>query len=349
MNLREKIKNAPLEPGCYLFKDETGRVIYIGKAKVLKNRVKQYFMESNQKDEKGLLLAKKIIDVEFRITATERAALILEYQLIKEFRPWFNIQYKADRKTSYYIRLNRSGAYTSFEITSLQDERDKDCLGYFKSEGRAKEAILLLNQVFKTPVCSHKFLSTDKRQPCLHYQTNHCLGPCAGKVTPADYEKVIKQIEDFFSGKQTGVFRRLQKEFDVYLTQLEYEKAAKIRGIIDQLTELGGRIRHFTVMPPDQDMIVFFRAFRETGFSLFYIHNNIVIDQCDFTADLDLEKLTVFLRRSFGQQSQERFDTELTDCLRFVSADKIFLTLPQQKNIDKTIGKIIKQYQLYYK
>lgn len=344
MELMEKIKNAPLNPGCYLFKDETGRIIYVGKAKVLRNRVKQYFMEANQKDDKGFLLGKKIRDVEFKITETERDALIEEYYLIKYYKPWFNIQYKSDRKMTYYIEIKSSGNYSRFEVTSKRPDKTVEYLGCFRSEGRAREAISLLNRVYKTPICNRKFDNTVK-QPCLHYELNHCMGPCGNKVDKQQYEIVMKEINRFFKGKQSKTLNRLKREMKEYITQMEYEKAAEVKNNFDQMKDLGRRIRHYITIPDNQDVVVFFRAFNEIGFSLFYIRSGAVIGRCDFNDGMSEIQLKVFLQSILKNKQPVRSDQPLADCLRNISADKLFVTLPVKPVLEAVCSLILKRYK----
>lgn len=335
MELKEKIRNAPLEPGCYLFKDARGEVIYVGKAKILRNRVKQYFMKTNQQEDKGLILGKMICDVEFKLTSTERDALLTEYQLIKYYRPWFNIQHKNDRLVTYYLKLNHIGAYPSFEIVDHWSGPARDCLGEFRSEGRAKEAISILNRIFKTPVCGRDF--REKKEPCLHYQLGQCMGPCGLKIDQAEYEKVLKEIRNFFSGKQSRILNRLNREMKECVSNLEFEKAAQLKRDMEDLRQLVRRFHSRMEIPQNKEVLLFLRAYREEGFSVFYIHSGNVLERCDFEHTLEDDRLREFLSEHIRQVPETT-----KDCLQNVYADKLLIILPSKKDLEKRVDAVKK-------
>lgn len=327
MELKMKIKQAPLQPGCYLFKDADGRIIYVGKAKVIRNRVKQYFMKTNQQDDKGLLLAKLICDVEFRITPTERDALMEEYRLIKQYRPWFNVQHKKDRPQNYYLILNRSGRYPAFEITTQAGCHPKDIIGRFRSEGRAREAVMMFNRTFRTPVCSHRFETVS--EPCLHYQVGRCLGPCIGRISTESYDAVIKDIIRLMQGKTCSAVKELKKELMARARCLEFEKAAVLKEQIGELEQLRGRAGKLTI-PVDRDVILAIRAFREESFSLFYLQKGRIRKRAEFGGRIDKEKLIDFL-----DQQEEAEMTVTRTCLEEIAADRRLILLPGDKDREK--------------
>lgn len=348
MELKEKVKSAPTEPGCYLFKDSSGKVIYVGKAKNIRSRVRQYFLKSNQQEEKGLILAKLMRDVEFIVTPTERDALIREYRLIKQYKPWFNTQYKADRMNTYYLSLNQDGVYPSFEIVNAKEMGGQSYLADFTSESRAREALRLLNRVFKIPVCNKKFEVTDG-QPCLHYRLGQCLGPCGGKVEKADYEKVLAEITGFFRGKQEKIFRRLQKQLTEQAAALEFEKASETKQMIDDLKRMGWRFGHTLLIPEKRDLVLFFRAYREEDFSLFFIRNRQVIGRCDFEQALKEIETRVFLEKQLSLESQESSVEYQIAELQNICADKLAILLPRKWDVDAACRLIADKYNISYK
>ena len=340
MELKEKIKGAPLAPGCYLFKDENGTIIYVGKAKVLRNRVKQYFGKANQQSDKGLLMAKLIRDVEFQITDTERDALLAEYRLIKYHRPWFNIQHKNDRFLCYSLQVSQVGKYPFFEVASSTEESKGEVLAEFRSEGRAKEVISIMNRIFKTPVC-HRHLEK-LTTPCLHYQLGQCLGPCGGKISPAEYDKVIHEIKKFFQVKRSGVLVRLKREMKEYVGLMEFEKAAVLKRNIDELEWLAGRLHSKIVIPADKEIILAVRAFREEGFSLFYLQQGQVTGRADFEGEVTEKGVVKLLSGGRKLNKQEEISK---DCLEQISADKQMITLPVNRQIEKRTATVIHKLQ----
>ena len=335
MDLKEKIRQAPVQPGCYLFKDADGRIIYIGKAKVIRNRVRQYFVKTNQQDDKGLMLAKLICDVEFHITATERDALMEEYRLIKQYRPWFNVQHKADRLKKYHLILNRTGLYPAMEILADPvgpSDLEKNLLGSFRSEGRAREAVLLLGKTCKTPICSRRFETVT--DPCLHYQVGRCLGPCTGRPDPAEYEAVLKDIARLMQGKASNILKEMKRELKYCAEHLEFEKAAVIKQAIDELEQLRGRAGKITI-PGRREAMLAVRAFREEGFSLFYFKQGQVRGRCEFDRAIDEEKLGRFLEQT--EVAADADNPVTVKCLEDISADRKLIILPREKEREKRL------------
>jgi excinuclease ABC subunit C len=345
MVLKDKIQNAPTAPGCYLFKDSNQNIIYIGKAKVLKNRVKQYFMESNQKDEKGYMLGKLISDVDFVITTTERDALMEEYRLIKLHLPWFNRQHKHDKKMTCYIKLVHSAPYPFFIITKEKSGPDKDYLGAFRNSFNAKEAITFFNKVFKTPLCGQVYEQTTY-QPCFYYQIKQCLGPCGGKADVAEYSKNIQEMVRFFKGQQMPVLRRLKREMDAKVKLLAFEQAAEIKAAMEYLILLSKRNQHMIEIPSHRDALILFRAFRETGFTMYYIHRGTVTGKCDFEQQLAVLQLTSFLRQAPTFSNQ--LVPESLAMIRAVHGEKLVILIPVKRDLDHWIQLIVKKYNESY-
>ena len=346
MDLKDKVKHAPMEPGCYLFKDESGRIIYIGKAKVIRNRVKQYFMKTNQQDDKGLMLAKLIRDVEFQVTATERDALFLEYQLIKEHRPWFNSQHKRDRLLHYYLVLNRTGRYPSIELFTQPPDRAGDILGRFKSEGRAREAIAIFGKVYRTPICGRRFDAVS--DPCLHYQVGRCLGPCTGEPAPEEYAAVLKDIAGLMQGKTSVMLNQLKKDMTFHVKNLEFEEAAVLKQTIEEVEGL--RIRSGKIsIPVDRDVVLAIRAYREDGFSLFYFHQGNIAGRCESDGRISDKMLGCLLSQTAeeteGEGNVPAKPPVTRSCLEEVSADRKLILLSKDKNLEKRIQQIKKNVE----
>lgn len=222
MNLKEKIKLCPTEPGCYLMKNKQGDVIYVGKAKNLKNRVKTYFTGAH--NEKTTRLVQEIDDFSYVLTNSEQESLILENNLIKQYVPKYNIRL-VDDKTYPYIEL------TEEEHPKLQVVRKKQpkgrIFGPYPNVYAARETARLLNRLYPLRKCD-----TMPKKVCLYYHIGQCLGPCEFKV---DYKDDINEIIRFLKGDTKEVLRKLKKEMDDASEKMHYEKAIEYRDMINHI------------------------------------------------------------------------------------------------------------------
>jgi excinuclease ABC subunit C len=219
--LKEKLSSLPLQPGCYLMKDDKGEIIYIGKAKKLKARLNQYFTGAHEgKTQKMVSL---IQDFDFFVTNTEKEALVLEINLIKQYRPRYNIMFMDD-KSYPYIKIT-SDAYPQL-IVVRDKKKDKKAkyFGPFTDTSAARETVALLNDLYPIRKCK-----TMPKKVCLYYHIGQCLGPCQFDIPKEQYASMIDEIGRFLKGDNKAQLSRLQVEMDEAINVLAYEKAAKIR------------------------------------------------------------------------------------------------------------------------
>ncbi len=223
--LEETIKLVPAQAGCYIYYDSTGEIIYVGKAKNLKRRVYSYFHKQHD-SAKTRVLVSQIEKLEYIITDSEVEALILESHLIKKHKPKYNILLKDDKKYPYFL-------ITDEDFPRIQVVRKKNLnpdkgrfYGPYTDVGAMYATLDFLKKIFPLKQCKNpKYTS----RPCLYYHIGKCLAPCQGKVTPEEYQKLIKQVELFLSGKQTELLKQLKEQMQKYSEAQEYEKAAKFR------------------------------------------------------------------------------------------------------------------------
>ena len=223
--LEETIKLVPAQAGCYIYYDATGEIIYVGKAKNLKRRVYSYFHKQHD-SAKTRVLVSQIEKLEYIITDSEVEALILESHLIKKHKPKYNILLKDDKKYPYFL-------ITDEDFPRIQVVRKKNLnpdkgrfYGPYTDIGAMYATLDFLKKIFPLKQCKNpKYTS----RPCLYYHIGKCLAPCQGKVTPEEYQKLIKQVELFLSGKQTELLKQLKEQMQKYSEVQEYEKAAKFR------------------------------------------------------------------------------------------------------------------------
>ena len=223
--IEETIKLVPAQAGCYIYYDATGEIIYVGKAKNLKRRVYSYFHKQHD-SAKTRVLVSQIEKLEYIITDSEVEALILESHLIKKHKPKYNILLKDDKKYPYFL-------ITDEDFPRIQVVRKKNLnpdkgrfYGPYTDIGAMYATLDFLKKIFPLKQCKNpKYTS----RPCLYYHIGKCLAPCQGKVTPEEYQKLIKQVELFLSGKQTELLKQLKEQMQKYSEVQEYEKAAKFR------------------------------------------------------------------------------------------------------------------------
>lgn len=235
--LRDKANHLPLEPGVYLMKNSENTIIYVGKAKALKNRVTSYFRSNSQHNAKTIKLVEHIHDFEFIVTQTELDALVLEASLIKLHQPKYNILLKDDKGYNY-IKITRED-YPRITYTLNNSDKNADYIGPFTSGFTVKQAVEEANTIFCLPTCKKKFpRDFNKERPCLNHHIKRCMGVCEGKISSEEYKKIIAEaIKYLESGSKTSA-EELTREMEQAAEDLEFEKAARLRDRIAAITRL---------------------------------------------------------------------------------------------------------------
>lgn len=232
-NLKQTLKLLPSLPGCYIYYNKEGEVIYVGKAKILKRRVSSYFNRKHDSVKVNVLVS-QIERLEYIITNTEVEALILESHLIKKYKPKYNILLKDDKKYPYFLITDEDfPRITIVRKKNLNPEKGHYYGPY--TDIRAMHATLdFLKKIFPLKQCkSPKF----KDRPCLYYHIGRCMAPCQNKVTPEEYKNLVKQAELFLSGKQSELMKQLKEQMQKYSDTLQFEKAAKLRDSYNDLAK----------------------------------------------------------------------------------------------------------------
>ncbi len=242
--VREKVRSFPGTPGVYLMKDGQGRVIYVGKAVNLKNRVTSYFSKQAAVDIRTRELVTEIIDIDFIETDSEVDALLLEARLIKDVQPRFNKDLK-DGKTFPYLQIYNREDYPRVEFTRQPQSSGTKLYGPFTSPGKLKGALVVLQRIFQFRNCSLDIDADDERwqwfRPCLLHSIQQCTAPCNLRISKEDYRKDIRKLQMFLEGKKTRLLKEMQIEMEVASKELHYEKAARLRDEIKLLNELNLR------------------------------------------------------------------------------------------------------------
>ena len=297
--VEEKLALLPDKPGVYLMKDDKGRIIYVGKAINLKNRVRSYFQSSRNHSGKVLALVAHIVDLEYIITASEIEALILECNLIKKHRPKYNISLKDD-KTYPYIKVT----YEDFPRVYATRKVLKDGARYFgpyTNAGAVHETLRLLKTLF--PLRSCRKLAA--KRPCLEHHIKRCLAPCAGKVEQETYSEMIKAVTLFLEGRSDAVAKNLKRLMVEAAEELEFEQAARLR---DQLTAVEKIMEKQNIVTGsgDQDAIGLARSAAGICAQVFFIRSGKMVGRDHFILlggedETDQNILEAFIKQYYSQ------------------------------------------------
>jgi len=274
--IKDKVYSLPFEPGVYLMKDAGGRVIYVGKAKQLKNRVSQYFQNSRSHTVKTLAMVAQVHDFDFFVTETEFEALVLECSLIKQYMPKYNILLK-DSKGYRYIVLDRREPYPrlTHEPKKLNDGRQY--YGPFASYGMTTHIIDTLQETLKLPDCERKFpRDIGKDRPCLNYHLGRCSAPCTGQITHEEYLELISQTEALLEGKFEYVTKSLTEEMENAAEKLDFERAAALRDRRDAVSRLKNRQNVIAGTDADTDAVGVFSGAKRAVAVLHYVDGNLL-------------------------------------------------------------------------
>lgn len=230
------LKTAPTHPGVYIMRNDEGEIIYVGKAKNLKNRLSSYF-KSKQLLPKTAVLVSNIASIETTITGTENEALLLESNLIKQHRPRYNVRLIDDKSYPYIFLSDHS--FPRFSFYRGTRKRKGRFFGPFPSSGAVKETLNLMKKVFKVRQCDDSFFS-NRTRPCLQYQINRCSGPCVDKISRSAYADDVADAVLFLEGKSQVLIERLGQSMALFSRNLQFEEAAKVRDQIQYIHEIQG-------------------------------------------------------------------------------------------------------------
>jgi len=272
----------PERPGVYLMKNAAGGVIYVGKAAVLRNRLRSYFGSPSGLDRKTRRMVSELADFEYIVTDTEAEALILENTLIKRHRPYFNVRLKDD-KTYPYLKVDLSEDFPRVYITRGVHKDGARYFGPFASAGSVRQSMDLVKKLFPYRSCTKKITGTDPR-PCLEYYIHRCVGPCAGLASQDEYAEVVKQVILFLEGNTETVTGQLRDKMQAAAEELEFERAAVLRdqmGAIQKFEE-ERTVKVDSGRSTDLDAIAISVAANETWVEVFFIRRGKMIGRDHF-------------------------------------------------------------------
>lgn len=279
--LREKAMRLPLLPGVYMMRDKRGTIIYIGKAKALKNRVSQYFGSSKNHDEKVRRMVSNVEEFEYILTDSEFEALVLECSLIKQYTPKYNILLKDD-KGYHYIRVTK-GEWPRITAVMQMADDDAEYIGPYMSFWSVRQAVDEVQKVFRLPSCSRRFpQDIGKGRPCLNFYIKQCSGPCRGRMKPQEYQETVTEAIEFLRGSSTDSIRHLTEKMEQAADNMEFEYAARLRDRISAIRKIRERQKVVAVRVPEQDVIALAQGADNTCVEVFRFRGGSLVDRETF-------------------------------------------------------------------
>jgi excinuclease ABC subunit C len=295
----EQVNNLPHLPGVYLFRSRANTVLYVGKAVDLYNRVKSYFTSPDSRGSKIAQMVEQVDHLEFILAASEVHALVLECNLIKKYRPKFNVRLRDD-KMYPYIKIDTDREWPGvFVARRILNDRAK-YFGPYVSAGDVRRTIDLLKKIFKYKICK-KDIRTRSRRPCLYYDLGNCPAPCCALISNSDYRETIKQIIQFLEGKQENILDDLKLKMNSLSDQLDYEKAAIVRDQIKSIQNVIEGQKTGLMVRGDKDVIALARHMDKALAEVFQFRNNKLASRTShiiegIESEDDSELMTNFLK-----------------------------------------------------
>jgi excinuclease ABC subunit C len=281
MDLLQKIRTLPTKPGCYLYKNAEGEVIYVGKAKNLRARVRSYFLEASQANAKTGSLMREAVDVEYITVANEHEALALENNLIKQRKPRFNILLRDD-KTYPYIKLTMNDRYPKVFVTRRLRKDGGAYFGPYFPGNLAHRLVDLIHRSFLIPSCKVD-LSRYHPRACLQYYIKRCLGPCVeGLTTPEAYKETIRDVQLFLEGKPNELEQSLTKRMEAAAEAQQFELAARLRDQVVTVHQMQDKQRIATADNEDADVFGYHYENQMLAVNLFHMRGGKIVDRRDF-------------------------------------------------------------------
>ncbi len=346
--LRAKAMALPLQPGVYIMKNAQGEIIYIGKAKKLKNRVSQYFGSQNNHTEKVRRMVDNVDDFEYIITDSEFECLILECSLIKQHTPKYNILLKDDKGYSYIRVTNEQWRRLSYVLQKADD--GARYIGPYKSSFYVKSSVDEANKVFGLPTCNRRFPEDFGRfRPCLNFHIKQCCAPCTGRVKLKDYNERVENALEFLSGDSSKMMKELQERMTAAAEALDFEKAARYRDQIASMKKLRDKQKVVNINIDELDVIAVAREGSRGSVNVLRFSDSRLYDTENFIindVDDEVDFRSQFILRYYTLRSEipahialdgEIEDLENTELwLTDKKGKRVYINIPQrgvQKNL----------------
>ncbi len=283
--LEQKLETLPIRPGVYIMRDVAGAVIYVGKALVLRNRVRSYFHAAARHEPRTRRLVEEIVDFEWIVTDTELEALILENELIKRYSPRFNVRLRDD-KTYPYLKIHWQDDFPKVSIVRRIEQDGARYYGPFASPSALRQTLDALRRVFPYLDCNRVITGTDPK-PCLYFHIKRCAGPCIGAVDREGYRQIVAGLAGFMEGNSEPVLHRMKAQMAEAAEEFHYERAAQIRDQLRAAETIVERQKIVSGKGEDKDVIAFAQDDRtgETCVQVFFIRRGRLIGRESFVLD----------------------------------------------------------------
>lgn len=283
--LDEKLKSLPTSPGCYLYKDAAGEIIYVGKAVNLRNRVRSYFQKGAQHTAKTRKLVSRIADMDIVVVDSELEALVLECNLIKQHRPHYNVRMRDDKHYPYLV-LTMNEPFPRLLVTRKIKTDGSKYFGPFTNSRAVWDSLRLIYRLFPLVTCRKSFDNTPVQRPCLYHQMGRCPhAPCAGLGDKDEYRRMVDDVALFLDGKQDKLVKQLKTEMEAAAEDLQFEKAARLRDQLAAIETLIERQKVVSTNQTDQDIVALVNDQGKSAVQMFFIRNGKLIGQEHFLLD----------------------------------------------------------------
>jgi len=304
-HLKGVLNTLPNKPGCYLMKDNSAQVIYVGKAVNLRSRVRSYFHTSTQQDQKTAQLVRRIVDIEWIVVGSELEALILEMNLIKKHRPHYNVRLKDDKRYPY-IKLHWADPFPRVTVTRYVEQDGSQYYGPYTGVWAVHQTLDVLRRIFPYLTCDREITGEDDRA-CLYYDIKLCIAPCIGVVNQETYRQMIADLGSFLEGRTAPILSRLHLEMEQAADDLDYEKAAVVRDRIHAIENVVERQKIiFASDYADSDVLAMARSDGEACVQVFFIRGGKLIGRDYFLLEgaqdtPDANVMAEFIKQFYDQ------------------------------------------------
>ena len=301
--MKERLKNVPLQPGVYLYKDREERVIYVGKAKSLRQRMRSYFQSSDRLHPKVRAMMNRVADFDFIVTGTEVEALILESNLIKAYQPRYNIDLRDD-KSYPYLKITTAEEYPRVCLAREEKDGVSRYFGPYTDVTALRETLRLLNTLFPLRTCKNL---RQLPRPCLNSDMDRCLAPCTGQISPQEYRRMVDEMVAFLEGRDTGIVQQKEREMQAASAQLEFEKAARLRDQVQAIKKIYATQNINFTAPYNLDLIGMVGAEDQNLLLVFKVRAGKIIAKDTLwlnraMAESDAETMEYFLKHYYQRQ-----------------------------------------------
>lgn len=351
-NIEEELQKLPAKPGVYLMHNAKDEIIYVGKAISLKNRVRQYFQSSRNLTPKIVQMVSHIARFEYIITDSELEALVLECNLIKEYRPKYNTMLMDD-KTYPYIKVTTGEAFPRILFSRLMKKDKAKYFGPYTSAAAVKDTIELLRKIYKIRTC-HRNLPKDIGigRPCLYHHIGQCDAPCQGSISQEDYQKNIQQALQFLGGNHEPVIQMLTDQMMEASEAMAYERAMEFRDLIQSIRQMTEKQKVTSAQMEDKDVIGLARAGNEAVVQVFFIRNGRLIGRDHYYLtgvenETRSEVLSSFVKQFYGESPyvprelmlpEDISDSEIIiQWLSVKRGQKVFLRVPKKGQKERLV------------